>query len=284
MKRMLLILFGLALASGARAAEIRVTSDPPLPVANLLQNPNVEEGRDGQPDAWRFTTARPDNFEIDWVDGGRSGKCLRVRAKSAVMSGYWAQSVPVEPGKKYLFRGYYRLMGGKMLCYAHARTPLPDGRSVAVDQRFYRGTMRGHWLAPVFLPPDSLGGPDPNQWYPFRIIAEIPPPMQAISLSLGLFFEAGEVWFDDLHAGLAETELAIQVKAGPGESIERVTVMPVDADKPVFDSGPLAAGTSLFEKKLGGQPTDAVYEVVATLAGGKKITARYPQIGEGESR
>ncbi|HPO73619.1 MAG TPA: hypothetical protein PLJ31_12755, partial [Armatimonadota bacterium] len=159
-----------------------------------------------------------------------------------------------------------------------------NGRVVAVDQRFYRGTMRGHWLAPVFLPPDSLGGPDPNQWYPFRIIAEIPPPMQAISLSLGLFFEAGEVWFDDLHAGLAETELAIQVKAGPGESIERVTVMPVDADKPVFDSGPLAAGTSLFEKKLGGQPTDAVYEVVATLAGGKKITARYPQIGEGESR
>ena len=52
------------LALAPRAAEVRVTSDPPLPVANLLQNPDVEQGRMAQPDAWRFSTARPDNFEI----------------------------------------------------------------------------------------------------------------------------------------------------------------------------------------------------------------------------
>ena len=67
------------------------------------------------------------------------------------------------------------------------------------------------------------------------------------------------------------------MKAGPGESIERVTVMPVD-DKPVFD--PAAGGGTLSSRRSWAQPTDAVCEAVAIFAGGKKITARYPQIGE----
>ena len=280
MRAAFLILCGLALMGAAWGAEIRVTSDPPLPVPNLVKNQGGEAGDAGKPADWRFTTAIPDNFETGWGDDGRSGKCVWLKAKTGRMSGYWSQSVPVEGGKSYLFRGHLRLGGGKVLCYVHARNRLPDGRSIAIDERTYRGSMRGHWLIPVFLPPDSLGGPDPRQWYPFRIPVRIPEGMTAAAFSLGIFFTPGEAAFDDLWAGLGETELAVTVKAGEGETLRRVTVTPIGSDKPVFDSKPLAGGTREFETKLAGQPTDNIYEVAATLEDGKVVTARYPEAGE----
>ena len=261
------------------AAEIRVEGDPPLPVPNLAQDPGMEEGATGQPAHWRFNTATPENFEQGWVDGGRSGKCLWMKAKTGKMSGYWGQGVPVEPGKAYLFKGYFRLAGGKMLCYANSSMRLPDGRSVAVDERYYRGSLRGHWLAPVFLPPEALAGPDPQQWYPFQIKAAIPPPMKAIGLSLGIYFTPGEAWFDDIWVGLAETDLRVSVKAGPDEKLERVTVRKADEAKPVFDSGALR-GAPTFETSVKAQPTDAEYEVEAALSDGKILKQRYPAAAE----
>jgi hypothetical protein len=152
----------------AHSAEIQIRGEPALPVANLVQNPGAEEGgADGNPAHWQFSTARPDLFEASWADNGRSGKCLGVKASSGEMSGYWGQAVSVTPGETYVFKGYFRLAAGKILCYAHSRLKLPDGRGVAVDERLYRGTKRGHWLIPVFLPAESLGGPSPDEWYPF---------------------------------------------------------------------------------------------------------------------
>jgi hypothetical protein len=295
----------LALASTlGQAAEIRIDSSTPLPVPNLARNPGMEEGdsgpstalrpalslpfdaaqglepversKGGTPLHWKFTTAMPDNFETGWVDGGRSGKCLWVKAKTGKMSGYWNQTIPVEPGKTYLFKGYYRLAAGKILCYAHASVRLQDNRSVAVDQRYYRGSLRGHWLVPVFLPPEALAGPDPQQWYPFEIKATIPPPMKAISLSLGIYFTPGEAWFDDIWVGLAETDLRVSVKAGPGEVLERVVVRAVGEPKPVADSKPLQGATT-FETTLKAQRSDKEYEVEVTLADGKVIRQREPR-------
>jgi hypothetical protein len=184
--------------AGSRAAEI--------PVANLVANPGIEEGRDGRPLGWRFGTAEPDNFVADWADGGRSGKCLHLKARSGKMSGYWGQTVAVEPGKTYEFNGYYRLAGGKILCYAHGRMTLPGGDSVSAEQRFYRASMHGHWLTPVFLAPEVLAGPKPDVWYPFELRLKVPPPIKAVSLSLGMYFTAGEAWFDDLWFGLAPSD------------------------------------------------------------------------------
>jgi hypothetical protein len=150
---------------------------------------------------------------------------------------------------------------------------------VAVDQRYYRGSLRGHWLAPVFLPPEARAGPDPQQWYPFEIKAAIPPPMKAIGLSLGIYFTPGEAWFDDIWAGVAETDLHVSVKAGPVEGLERVTVRNAAGAKPVFDSG-LLRGAPSFETIVKAQPTDAEYEVEATLADGKVVRQHYPATEE----
>jgi len=266
----------LVLAAAGFAAEITVAADPPLPVPNLVANPGIEAGANGQPANWNFSTATPDNFLTAWQDGGRAGKCLWMKAKTGVMSGYWGQSVAVSPAQSVLFRGYYRLGAGKMLIYAHSSIALPDGRRVAVDERFFRGTMRGHWLVPVFLPPDALGGPDPNTWFPFRLEVKVPQPMTAVALSLGLYFQAGEVWFDDMWAGLARTDLTIGAKAAAGETLSRVVVKAAGTDKPVFDSGALKPGAMEFSTVLKQQPTDGVYEVAVTRGDGQVTVRRYP--------
>jgi len=281
MRLMLTLTSALLLAAGGWAAEITVTSDPPLPVPNLIVNGDIEQGAGDKAASWAFGTANPENFETGWRDGGRSGKCLWMKAKTGVMSGYYNQAVPVEPGKQYLFKGFYRLAAGKLLAYANSSLRLPDGRSVAVDERFYQGTMRGHWLVPVFLPPDALGGPDPNAWLPFRLDVKVPEGMKWVSLSLGLYFQPGEVCFDDLWAGLAQTDLTIGAKAAVGETLSRVVVKAVGVDKPVLDSGALKAGSTDFSTVVKAQATDAVYEVTVTQGDGKVVVRRYP---DGEVR
>ncbi len=178
----------------------------PGPAPNLLTNPGVETGAGGKPDGWSFHTATPAIFEADWRDAGRSGKCLWLKAASGEMSGYWSQTVSVVPGKTYLATGFLRLVRGKVLCYVHGTGALPDGRRVSLDERFYRGTMRGHWLSPVFLPPEALSGPDPDAWLPFQIRFTVPPPVERVTLSLGLYFAAGEAAFDDLSIVPVEAE------------------------------------------------------------------------------
>ncbi|MBU0611546.1 MAG: hypothetical protein KKI08_26955, partial [Armatimonadetes bacterium] len=59
--------------------------------------------------------------------------------------------------------------------------------------------------------------------------------------------------------------------------LSRVVVKAVGNDKPVHDSGALKAGSTEFTTALKQQPTDAVYEVTATLGDGKVIVRRYPE-------
>lgn len=280
--RALLLTICLAAASASWPATVAVTGNPPLPVPNIIADPAIEQG-DAAPPNWRFTTATPDNFASGLADGGRSGKCLWLKARSGVMSGYWNQTTAVEPGRTYLYKGFYRLGSGKLLAYAHGGVRLEDGRAAAVDQRFYQGTMRGHWLSPVFLPPDALGGPDPTVWYPFSLTVAVPEPMTAVTLSLGLYFQAGEVWFDDLWAGLATTDIAVSVTAAEGETLRRVVLRRVGADTPALDSGDLGGATA-YECVAKEQPTGQTYEVEASLGDGTVVRERYPREEEGEAR
>ncbi len=280
MNRALVLCCVAACAAGlcaARGASIEVTAEPPLPAANLVKNPGMEEGRDGQPAHWTFHTAMPGNFRTAWREDGRSGKCLWVKAFTGKMSGYWSQRVAVQPGRAYLFRGYYRLKGGRILCYAHARRSLGRGRSVSVDERFYAGSLRGHWLSPVFLPPDALMGPDPKKWYPFHVRVVMPKELPSIALSLGVYFTPGEVSYDDVWFGPAETTLRVRVQAGPGEPVRRVRVWRIGQQKPVFDSGPLKPGRAAFRCAVPGQPTVSRYRIEAALADGRTATATYPR-------
>ncbi len=273
-------LAALTLARTAIAAELSIAAEPPLPVANQVRNPGAENGRDLLPEDWSFTTARPDIYTTGWVDGGRSGKCLWAKCRTSEMSGYWSQSVPVTAGLKHRFSGWYRLASGRLMCYAHGRGTLPDGRTRTIDQRVYQGTMRGHWLAPVFLAPEALGGPDPALWYPFRIEVEVTEGFTSLTFSAGLYFQPGEVWFDDLFAGLARTTLLPVVKAGEGETLRRVVVRQAGVDKPLHDTRELPAGAREWHQRLADLPTDAVYEVEATLTDGRVVRQGYPTTEE----
>lgn len=275
-----LTLVGTGLAG--RAAELRLGSEPPLPVPNLLVNPGVEEGADGRPQSWAFGTATPAIFESDWRDGGRSGRCLWLKARTGEMSGYWAQSVAVVPGTPYLAKGHLRILSGKILCYVHGTADAGDGRKVSVDARHYRGTMRGHWLTPVFVPLDALSGPDAERWHPFRIAFTPPAPVDRVALSLGLYFAAGEALFDDLEVCLAEVALQVRVEAAAGEVLRRVVVRADGTTKPILDSGTLPEGAGVFTQAIPGQPSDGQWTLTVTLADGRTLSQRYPK-HEGEA-
>jgi hypothetical protein len=197
-------------AEDAPYANMRVES---VPATNLVRNSSMEWGSDDQPAHWTFDSGQPENFEAKWVDGGRTGKrSLWLKAKTGKMSGYWKQVISVEPGQTYLFKGYYRLGGGRMLVWISGGGTLPDKTPVVVDERFEAQSSHGHWLEPVFLPPEALSGPDPNLWFPFQVKVTVPIPVKHLAFNVGMFFTPGEVWFDDLWAGLAETGLVQQAE------------------------------------------------------------------------
>lgn len=255
--------------TAAGAADLQVTADPPLPRPNLVVNPGMEQTTATGVANWNFSTANPENFATDRAASGRSGPgSLHLIAHSGVMSGYWNQVVSLKPETDYVMRVWYRLGGGKMLCYAHAA--LPDGKSV--DQRFYDSSMRTHLLVPVFLKPEYTKGADPNRWFlcrlPFRTIKD----MNAIAVSLGIFFSAGEAWFDDASVTEAKTALTVKTQT----PVTRVRVLDAEG-KAVFDSGVVAAAA--FEKTLPELATDTVYTIEATDGAGKLTTVKYPEEG-----
>lgn len=269
----------IALAAGPLAAvEIQLSSDPPLPVANLAQNPGMEEGQDDQPAHWRWGTATPDNFVTEWADTGQTGaRSLYLKAHSGKMSGYWSQAVEVEPGREHVFKGFYRLGGGRILCRVHGKAQ--QGAELAqVDERVYFGSMRGHWLVPVFIPEEALAGADPEEWYPFRVAAKIPEELRSVSLSVGMYFTPGEVSFDDVWFGLARTTLKVKIEAGE-DQLKEIRIWSDQREEPLFASPEGASLPATFEKVLEDVPADAVYRVGVTTADGQRTARDYPEQG-----
>ncbi len=263
-------------ANALSAVEFRITATPP--VENVASNPHFEKGRDGRPDGWRFSTAVPEIFHAEWTGGGRTGKCLRVEAASGKMSGYWNAPVPVVPGKRYRFSAWYRIESGRILCYVHARKRLPnEHRTVALDERYYAGSFRQHWLAPVFLPTEALPGPKPDKWYRFDIVFSAPAPLTGASISLGMYFMPGVAFFDDVFFGPAETRLDISVTAETEDRVRRVVVTAPGRSKPLADTGTLGPPRAVCELRVPNVPTNTPITVHATLESGRTLTRTWGQ-------
>jgi len=259
-------------AMGTGETVLHMVSEPPLPMPNLVNNAAFEQGSESTPSAWRFTTAVPDNFQATWRGDGRTGRCLAVESASSVMSGYWNQTLEVEPETPYLLTGWFRLASGKLLCYVHGQGP--DGRGV--DARFYAASMVNRFLVPVFLKREHLSGTDPERWYPFSLPVTTGPGMTRLAVSAGMYFQAGRVAYDDFRLARSVTDLYIQVRAG-GKGIARVRVFTEGETKPLFDTGPLPHGTAMFEKSLPSVATDKRYILEASLANGEVLRQAYPE-------
>lgn len=266
-----LMLMALLLAVGASwAADVQVLATPPLPLPNPVKNAGFEivDAR-GLPDEWKFTTANPENFEQNWVAQGHFGPgSVRVMALTGIMSGYWTQSLLVKPDTEYVLRVWYRHGGGKMLIRAHGGNP--EGRTV--DERFYDTSMRKHFLVPVFLKPEYMKGGDLNQWRLCRLPFKTIPNMEWISISLGIFFSGGEVWFDDVSVTEAKTDLTVRVTG----AVEKLRVLD-EQGKAVFESGKSDQG---LQKTLPGVASDGVYTIEVTEPGGNVRTMRYPEVAK----
>ncbi len=252
------------------ALELGLSADPALPAPNLLQNPGIEEAQDGRPASWSWSTAVPENFEAGRVAPGRDGgHCLWVKAKSGVMSGYWSQSVAVEPGVAYRLTGWFRLAGGRLLTYVHARTS-----TVSLDERFYAQSLANIPLVPVFLKPEYVAGARPDQWYPLALDFAPPEGMTAVAVSVGMYFTGGEVWYDDLVLARATTRLTASARGD--EDLKRAVLVAKGSDEPVWDSGDLPAGTRALEQVIEAAPTDATYVLRVTTAAGRVVERACP--------
>lgn len=268
------------LAAPAAAVEVQVATDPPLDGANLVRNADMEEGADGEPADWSFSTAVPENFTIGWAEGeGRNGsRSLHVVAHDNVMSGYWGQAVPVRAGG-YLFRGWYRTTGGRLLMYAHGRNTELDP-PVGVDARAFHGSAIASFLVPVFIPREALTGPDPDSYHPFSVDVQVPEGLERITLSMGIYFTPGEAWFDDVWFGPATFDLKLRV-SGEGEQLQQVRVLREGVETPVYTSAddpscppgrPLAEP---FEVTVEDVATAGAYEIVATTIAGETHRVRF---------
>ena len=194
--------------------------------------------------------------------------CLYVKAFTGEMSGYWSQVVRLSPGK-YVLRGWFRLLSGKLLIYVHGRN-----NQAAIDQRFYAGIDLPPSLVPTFLKPQYLIGGRSDDWHPFTLPFEMPQGLPAVAVSLGMYFTAGEVWFDDVSLTVAETHLRVRVR-GP-QGIRQVTVFRVGSEKPLWQSPTLAPGQATFQHTLS-VPATGRYRVVATSSSGRTIEKLYPE-------
>jgi hypothetical protein len=281
----LAILLLLATAATAVAVEINVTTDPPLDAVNLVRNADMERGADGQAADWSFSTAIPENFTLGWPEGaGRNGsRALHIIAHDKVMSGYWYQEVPVQPGD-YVFRGYYRTVTGRLLMYAHG-TNTDVQPAVGVDARAFHGSSIASFLVPVFVPLEALAGPDPETYYPFSVKVAVPEGLEQITLSMGLYFTPGEVWFDDVWFGRATMQMRLNV-SGEGERLESLRVLREGSATPLYSSASdpnCPAGQPLpepFTVTLDAVPTDGDYVIEAKTVGGELQRIRFPEEAE----
>ena len=282
--RAMLTVLAVALCWSAAAVEIEVTADPPPAEANLLQNPDMEQGAGGEPAYWSFSTAVPENFIADRPDAeGRGGsRALHLVAHDKVMSGYWRQTVEVEAGE-HLFRGWYRTTGGRMLMYAHGRNTEVDP-PVGVDARTYHGTAIASFLVPVFIPREALTGPDPDTYYPFSVRVDVPEGLDYIALSMGMYFTPGEAWFDDAWFGPAKIDLKLRV-SGEGDELQSVKVFQDGVEEPAYESeeDPRCPPGELLMEPF--ETTVAVdvegsYLIVAKTLGGDLQRVRFPEEGE----
>jgi len=254
---------------------IAITGEPTRPGENRLKNADLSghEGQERVPE-WQFTTAMPGNFDRGWVEAGRSGSgCLHLKAHSDRMSGYWWQDAPVKPGERLMVRCWIRTAGGRNLLYLTGMAKPASGQPYAFDQRAMISSLKSFWLAPEWINPRYLRGPDPEEWLLLQKVVEIPGGMAVLRVHIGAYFLQGELWADDFYVGLPQMEVTVTARSvarGAAGEIRRVEVLGIGGPA-LLDSGELPAGTRQWQHTLAGLDAGEALLVRVTTADGKKV-------------
>ncbi len=229
----LLVACGISLAQ--QPVTVTITTDPVPAEVNMLTNPGFEEGvtDDGAPVGWRLNTASPGNFVFEPIGDARTGEtCWRVHTDSPAMSGYIQQNVSVEDDTEYRAWTWLRLRGGRYMMLLRGLVQPPGAASYRFDERTDIISTKNHWLAPLYLKPEHLQGPPPDEWILMPMTITAPAGLGSVQVWMGSYFTASEMHFDDAYFGPARCELSLSAESD--SPIRDVIVRDVTGGRPIF--------------------------------------------------
>ncbi len=263
------------LCAGACAQQpirVTITTDPVPAEVNLLVNPGFEgeTGDDGLPAGWHMNTAAPQNFAFERAGDARTGEwCYRVATDSPAMSGYLQQNVAVEAGRQYRAWTWLRLAGGRYMMLLRGTVQPPGQAPHRFDERTDIISTRNHWLAPLYLNPEHLQGPSPDEWLLMPLDITAPAGLGAVQMWLGSYFRACEMHFDDAYFGPATCTLSLRVEADA--PLRAVTVQDVTSGRPILQADDLG-GETTWEHSAEAMPIADGYWVTVTTDEGEQRT------------
>jgi len=156
---------------------------------NVVVNSSLEDpvAGTGLPEGWWPFADPPDSYRIAVVAGGRTGdKALLVEGDGQV-GGFTTTRVPVEPGKRYLARGWVKIEGDP-----EAKATVQVGFSDADG-----GYLGSTWLGNV--------SPAPGRWQFISVPAHADDVAGAASACAAVsVIGKAKVWFDDLELVVAD--------------------------------------------------------------------------------
>ncbi len=163
---------------------------------NLCPNPGFEDemevtGSDGKPIKWGTHIGKGKvDFAIVEDDPHAGSRCAYINAHQPNPSGYWCgPRIPVEGGKKYLFRAWYKSTDVQM-----------SGRGIIFSLNFRREDHSAcGWVS-------DYAEPFTNPWTKMEFTATPAPDAAYLNIVIGLADSAGELWLDDIYfANTGET-------------------------------------------------------------------------------
>jgi hypothetical protein len=261
-----------SVAAAQQPVRVTITTDPVPAEVNMLTNPGFEEGvaGNGAPIGWEINTAAPDDFTFEPIGGrgsaARSGDfAWRVHTDSPAMSGYIQQNVRVEDDTEYRAWTWLRLAGGRYMMLLRGLVEPPDAASYRFDERTEIISTKNHWLAPLYLDPEHLQGPPPDEWILMPLDMTAPAGLGTVQVWMGSYFTASEMHFDDAYFGPARCVLSLSVESN--SPIRDVRVRDVTMGPAIFhDDSP--GGVTEYQANAPDVPIAGGYEVtVVTDAG-----------------
>lgn len=179
------------------ASEV-ATLEPSIPdhAVNLVKNPGIESGdSDWINGRLGYHAERANNFifKVDSTQAFAGSNCLYMASKSNKFSGYWAQDIPVEAGKHYLFKARVKSDNANVMILLWGG--LPGGKKY--EKNISLSCSACEYLIPLYLKPkyttERGGG-----WELVYGECVIPEGMSVLSLAMGIYFSGGAVRFDEI--------------------------------------------------------------------------------------
>lgn len=180
---------------------------PAAPV-ELVKNGDFEILAESKARDWTFSTAKPENFTVTFPAVAPRGQVAQMNVSSAEMSGYFNQTIALQPQTQYRLTALAKLDSGKALIYLHG-----GSGAEKLDTRIYVETLKNHPLVPWFWKKEWVAGSsgfphrglglvrnflaEPGKWQPVSITFNSGN-LKSVTVSLGAYFEAGIYQFDDV--------------------------------------------------------------------------------------